>query len=74
MDQLLQDHDGFTKDIKENIIQEMVMSQIYLTEVVGNGKVADKDSDACFMVDFQETKWLHGYRNRNNFRLGPHSF
>ena len=74
MDQLLQDHNGLTKDIKENIIQEMVMSQIYLTEVVGNGKVADKDSDACFMVDFQETKWFRGYRNRNNFKLGPCSF
>jgi hypothetical protein len=74
MDQLPLVHDGFTKDIKESIIQEMMKGQVYLTEMVGNGKVSDKDSDACFMVDFQETKWLHGYRSRNNFKLGPHSF
>lgn len=62
MDQLLLDQVGVTKDIRENITHAMMMSQIYLKEVVGHGKLSDPDSDDCLMIDFQETKvaamWL----------------
>ena len=61
MDQLLLDQVGAMKDIREKMTHEMMMSKVYLKEVVGHGKLSDPDSDDCLMIDFQETKvamWL----------------
>ena len=71
MDQLLLDQEGVAKVIEENITHEMKQWGEVLRTLVEKGI---PDGKTPFRLNYKDTKRLCGFRNRNNFKLWPHSF